>query len=94
MVRKSILSMLIAGALLWPANAARTNTPDQQRTYQANIVKGQQAQDVTVPTVAFRIHYGQVLPHFNPYGPGHFEGPFPREHKHHGHRSFEHRAVR
>ena len=76
MVKKSLLPMLIAGALLWPADSPRTKTPTH-------------AQDVMVQAVDTGFDYGQLFPHFNPYGPGHFEGPFPRDHKHHKHRSFD-----
>ena len=87
MVRKSLLFVLIAGALLWPSNAARTITPGAQG-FQAAIREKGQAQGVMASTLASGSD-GQLFPHFNPYGPGHFEGPFPRDHKHHKHRSSE-----
>jgi|RhiMetdeSRZDD1v2_1073273.scaffolds.fasta_scaffold281948_3 hypothetical protein len=47
----------------------------------------------TSPTFDSGFDY-QLFPHFNPYGPGHFEGPFQRDHKHHkDHRSFNHGSV-
>jgi hypothetical protein len=86
MVKKFLLPLLIAGALLWPADSPRTKTPDQPRFYQAVMVKGQP--DV-LPAFDTGFDYGQWWPHFNPYGPGHLEGPFPRDHKHHKHRSYD-----
>ena len=43
-----------------------------------------------VPALAAGFGYGQIFPHFNPYGPGYFEGPFPRAHEHHAYRPHDH----